>query len=354
MRELPPRTTEIVRVPVTQEQRSIHDTYLNVVAMITRKRYLTEMDLLRLRKALLMCRLAADSTYHVDRIEPLFSGKLERFREILAELAGEEDRKVLVFSEWTRSLDLMEPMLKRLGVDFVRLDGSVPQTQRPQLVARFQETPDCRVFLTTNAGATGLNLQAANTIINFDLPWNPAVLEQRIARAHRMGQTQPVQVFLLVSEDTLEEKLLDTLAAKQTLSMASLDQDADVTEVALQSGIEELKRRLEVLIGAAPEAEPDESQRREREREAEELSRRARAQEAGGRLVAAAFDLLGTVLPGTTAVDENALERVRESLQQCVAKDGDGRTVLTVTLDDGAALEGLCRAAAALMAVSRS
>jgi hypothetical protein len=136
--------------------------------------------------------------------------------------------------------------------------------------------------------------------------------------------------------------------------MASLDQDADVTEVALQSGIEELKRRLEVLIGAAPEAEPDESQRREREREAEELSRRARAQEAGGRLVAAAFDLLGTVLPGTTAVDENALERVRESLQQCVAKDGDGRTVLTVTLDDGAALEGLCRAAAALMAVSRS
>jgi len=65
-----------------------------------------------------------------------------------------------------------------------------------------QET---RVLLTTNAGSSGLNLQAANTVINVDLPWNPAVLEQRIARAHRMGQARPVCVFVLVTEQTLEE-----------------------------------------------------------------------------------------------------------------------------------------------------
>ena len=89
----------------------------------------------------------------------------------------------------------------------MRLDGSVPQKKRQELVNRFQTDPDCQLFVATNAGSTGLNLQAANTVINVDLPWNPAVLEQRIARAHRMGQTQPVQVYVLVTEETIEESL---------------------------------------------------------------------------------------------------------------------------------------------------
>ena len=110
----------------------------------------------------------------------------------------------------------------------MRLDGSVPQKQRQQLVSRFQTDAGCRVFLTTNAGATGLNLQAADTVINVDLPWNPALLEQRIARAHRMGQKRPVQVYLLVTEDTIEENLLATLSAKHELAAAVLDPDSDL------------------------------------------------------------------------------------------------------------------------------
>ena len=78
--------------------------------------------------------------------------------------------------------------------------------------------------------------------------WNPAVLEQRIARAHRMGQRRPVQVFVLVTEGTIEENLLATLSAKHDLAMAALDADSDVTQVDLVSGIEELRRRLEVLL----------------------------------------------------------------------------------------------------------
>src|SRR5207249_1672581 len=101
-----------------------------------------------------------------------------------------ESRKAVLFSEWTTMLDLIEPFLKDRGLEFARLDGSVPQKRRQELVDQFQNDPGCRLFLTTNAGSTGLNLQAANTVINVDLPWNPAVLEQRIGRAHRMGQTQ--------------------------------------------------------------------------------------------------------------------------------------------------------------------
>src|SRR5207244_3928502 len=122
---------------------------------------------------------------------------------------------------------------EKRGLPFVRLDGSVPQKLRQGLVHEFQSNPGCRLFLTTNAGSTGLNLQAANTVINVDLPWNPAVLEQRIARAYRMGQEQPVQVFVLVTEETIEEKLLSTLAAKHQLALAALDTDSDVDQVDL-------------------------------------------------------------------------------------------------------------------------
>ena len=110
----------------------------------------------------------------------------------------------------------------------------------------------------TNAGSTGLNLQAANTVINVDLPWNPAVLEQRIARAYRMGQENPVHIYKMVtSGDSIEEKLLNTLASKQELADASIDYRSHVTEVAMTSGMEDLKRRLEVILDPLPPAEVD-------------------------------------------------------------------------------------------------
>ena len=75
---------------------------------------------------------------------------------------------------------------------------------------RFQTDPACKVFLSTDAGGTGLNLQTADTVVNLELPWNPAVLEQRIARVHRMGQSRPVRVVNFVTRGTIEEKVLRT------------------------------------------------------------------------------------------------------------------------------------------------
>src|SRR5207244_3599429 len=190
---------------------------MRLVSRITRKKFLTEMDLLRLQKHLLMCRMSADSTFLVDKQAPGYSSKLDELDDLLDRLFSEEGRKVILFSEWTTMLDLIEPLLTKRKLRFVRLDGSVPQKKRQQIVADFQSDPRVRLFLTTNAGSTGLNLQAANTIINVDLPWNPAVLEQRIARAHRIGQTRPVSVFVLVTEQTIEESLLATLSSKRDL-----------------------------------------------------------------------------------------------------------------------------------------
>ena len=249
-------------------------------------------------------------------------------------------------------LDLVEPILDGHGLRYVRLDGSVPQKKRQGLVREFQEQPDCRLFITTNAGSTGLNLQAANTVINVDLPWNPAVLEQRIARAHRMGQKRPVQVYVLITEETIEENLLQTLSAKHNLALAALDVDSDVDEVDMQSGMEELKRRLEVLLGARPEAEVDQSVKAEREAEVARTAQRERIAAAGGQLVGAAFSFLGEMIPAQRETEESKqmADLLRARLAECLEKDADGRMKLTVTLPNEAVLDNLATALSGLLA----
>lgn len=296
--QLPGRTNEIIRVTPTEEQLGLHGSHMQVVIQITQKKFLTEMDLLRLQKHLLMCRMSADSTFLVDKQAPGYSSKLEELDRLFDRLFSEQGRKVLLFSEWTTMLDLIEPLLRKRRLAFVRLDGSVPQKLRQELVHEFQSNPRCRLFLTTNAGSTGLNLHAANTVINVDLPWNPAMLEQRVARAYRMGQKQPVQVFILITEGTIEERMLSTLSAKHDLALAALDVESDVDQVKLVGGMEELRRRLEVLLGAHPEAPRDESLRRDTEAD---TARRKRLALTGGQLLSAAFQFLGELFTGADA-----------------------------------------------------
>ncbi len=336
LQELPPRTTEVRRIPPTDEQLEVHNGHMITVQSIVNKTYLTEMDFLRLQKALLMCRMSANSTFLVDKKKPDYSSKLKELDVLLDELMGEENRKIILFSEWTTMLNLIEPLLKKRKWDFVRLDGSVPQKKRQMLVHRFQQEPDCKLFITTNAGSTGLNLQAANTVINVDLPWNPAVLEQRIARAHRMGQKRPVQIFLLVTENTLEENLLITLSAKHELALAALDPDSEVTEVSLESGMEEMKRRLEILLGAKPDAPLDESQQRDVAQQTVTLARKERIGRAGGQLMQAAFSFLGEMFPEPVE-SEHADQMTRlfkTQLSQCMEKNEDGSITMNITLPD--------------------
>jgi SNF2 family DNA or RNA helicase len=354
--QLPPRTTEIVRIPPTDEQLELHGAHMRVVSTIIRKKFLTEMDLLRLRKALLMCRMAANSTYLVDKQAPGHSTKLEQLDDLLGRLFEEADRKAVLFTEWTTMLDLIEPLIEARGLGYVRLDGSVPQTHRQRLVNAFHRDSDCRLFITTNAGSLGLNLQAANTVINVDLPWNPAVLEQRIGRAHRMGQGRPVQVYVLVTDDTIEDNLMATLAAKRDLALAVLDSDSHKDSVDLVSGIEELKQRLEILLGARPEAPVDETVRRQATEDMDRLAHRDRIALAGGELVGAAFRFLGQVVSGPLAKppDDGVVKSLRARLSECVDEDGSGKPRLTVTLPDRAALDHLAETLARLMAAGRA
>ena len=244
-------------------------------------------------------------------------------------------------------LDLIEPLLDKRKLAYVRLDGSVPQKKRQALVSQFQSDPNTRIFLTTNAGSSGLNLQAANTVINVDLPWNPAVLEQRIARAHRMGQTRPVCVFVLVTEQTLEENLLTTLSTKRDLAMAALDPDSQVADVDVRTQADDLKAKLEVLLGAKPEAPVDET--------VKEVARRAasedRLAQASSSFLGAALGLLQEIAGGGDAdKHDGVLEDLRATFDPKMVADEQGKRRLTFAVPSREALSRLVRGLAGLFA----
>lgn len=354
--QLPERTDEIVRIEATAEQMDIQDANVARAAQIASKKFMTEMDRLVLMSSLSNARMACDSTYLLDQDAREYSSKLDRLSELLDGLIEDPTRKIVIFSEWRRMLDRIETRLDDLGAEFVRLDGQVPQKKRSSLVSRFQNDPDCRVICMTNAGSTGLNLQAANTVINVDLPWNPAVLEQRIARAHRMGQKNPVHVYKLVTvgpgnRETIEERLLDTLASKQELADASLNIDSEIDEVAMVSGMEDLKRRLEVLL--APKAAAiDESQKRRVEEETMRLAqRKEKVSQASGTLISAALSLAGQLVGGGQASepDEAKVNQLQQRLSECIDRDEAGRPQLKITLADNNCLRDLAKTLATLL-----
>ncbi len=227
--QLPERSDQIFRVPMTPEQAAPYHEQADILARLMskwqRQGWLSEIDLRRITCCIQNMRMLCNSTYLFDQ-ETNFSPKLEEFREIIHELAIEEDRKVVVFSEYERMTRLTSGVLDELKIRWVSLHGGVPGRKRGDLMKHFREEADCKVFLSTDAGGVGLNLQAASAVINLEPPWNPARLEQRIGRVHRMGQTRPVQVIHLLTENSIEERVWETLRLKKALFAGLFDSAA--------------------------------------------------------------------------------------------------------------------------------
>ena len=227
--QLPARSDQIFRVRMTPQQaapyREQNDILARLMSKWTRQGWLSEIDLRRISCCIQNMRMLCNSTYLFDK-ETNFSPKLDEFREIIRELTIEENRKVVVFSEYERMTRLAGQLLDKLKIRWVSLHGSVPGPKRSDLIKRFREDSDCKVFLSTDAGGVGLNLQAASAVVNFEPPWNPARLEQRIGRVHRMGQSRPVQVIHLLTENSIEERVWETLRLKKALFAGLFDSAA--------------------------------------------------------------------------------------------------------------------------------
>jgi superfamily II DNA or RNA helicase len=214
--QLPARTDTTVYVEMADAQHAPYAEHGHTLARLLQKKYLTEVDRRRILACVTNLRMLCDSTFLLDH-QTKVSPKLDELEELLRELLASGPHKVVIFSQWEQMLQQAAEVLEKLGVGFAVLHGRVLSKERRGLLERFRDEPACRIFLSTDAGGTGLNLQAADTVINLEVPWNPAVLEQRIARVHRMGQHRPVQVFNLVMRDSIEERVLRTLAQKRSL-----------------------------------------------------------------------------------------------------------------------------------------
>jgi superfamily II DNA or RNA helicase len=226
LKQLPGRLDQNLLVPMTEMQMLYHQENADVVAKIVQRwrktRFLSDKDQRRLTCALQNMRMSCNSTYLLDQ-ETDHGVKADELAAVFDDLFADPKAKAVVFSQWTRTHDIVIRRLEVRGLGYVSFHGGVPSEKRPALVERFRDDPACRVFLSTDAGSTGLNLQHASTLVNMDLPWNPAVLEQRIARIHRIGQAQPVRVINFVAKGTIEEGMLSVLAFKRSLSAGILD-----------------------------------------------------------------------------------------------------------------------------------
>ena len=143
------------------------------------------------------------------------SAKLDHLMQIVPSLI-EEGRRILLFSQFTSMLDLIEPELERAGIDFVEIRGDTRDRAAP--VRRFQSGKVPLFLISLRAGGTGLNLTAADTVIHYDPWWNPAVEDQATDRAHRIGQDKAVFVYKLVARGTVEERMLELQERKRALA----------------------------------------------------------------------------------------------------------------------------------------
>jgi superfamily II DNA or RNA helicase len=249
--ELPERMDTAIAVELTPGQRAEHDA-LNqpIAALVTRARSrpLTQPEFLRLMSLLTTQRVTANGLAQLqfDSVWPalrrrrcdeatlasLATPKLGHLREIVESLVVEQDRKVVIFSQWRRMLALagwaIEDLLAAQGKRAAFFTGAESQRRRRQNVIEFHDDPSLAVLLSTDAGGVGLNLQrAASACVHLELPWNPAVFEQRVARVHRLGQPEPVNVYSLISEGSIEERIAGLLGSKQALFSGLFDGDSD-------------------------------------------------------------------------------------------------------------------------------
>ncbi|MGB2985416.1 MAG: DEAD/DEAH box helicase [Phycisphaerae bacterium] len=266
--QLPPRMDKNFFVPMTKQQWVPHEENREIVARIVAKwrryKFLSEADQLRLRIALQYMRMACDSTYLIDH-ETKHHTKVDELATLLGEIFEESGSKVVIFSQWLRMNELVADMLEIRRWGHVHLHGGVPSRERKHLTRALREDKDCRVFLSTDAGGVGLNLQTASTVINMDLPWNPAVLEQRIGRVHRLGQKRPVRVVNFVSEGTIEHGMLSLLKFKRSMFAGVLDGATDKVLMG-DSALNRFIKTVDKVATSIPHISPTPSEKEEADR----------------------------------------------------------------------------------------
>jgi superfamily II DNA or RNA helicase len=248
--QLPERTDNTFWIEMTPAQRKPYRKHAGTVAaLLSSGRALRAAEVRVLLQSLTHMRILCNAwaQYAWDAFVPrlgdvtpaapaeikvLGSPKLEEFARVLEDLLDESDEKIVVFSQWERMLRLahftVRELLEQRDLRAEVFHGGLNSRARGRLVEDFVVDPEFRVLFSTDAGGLGLNLQqAASIVVNLEVPWNPAVLEQRIGRVHRMGQRRSVQVLHFVTRGAVEERVRQVVESKKALFDGLLVDEVD-------------------------------------------------------------------------------------------------------------------------------
>jgi len=237
--QLPPRRAHTIRLRLSAEERDLYDD----VSAIVRRQMARENDgprlstahrftLRTLQREIGSSPAAAVPTLLALSRHDVLAGDRETLlalaeragqiaswakgaaleKLLMSQLAASSNEKLLVFTHFRVTLELLADLLRGMNVDFVLYHGGLSQAAKDQAIHRFET--EAQVLLSTEAAGEGRNLQFCHTMINFDLPWNPMRIEQRVGRIHRVGQTREVNIFNLAAEGTVEDYILDILDRK--------------------------------------------------------------------------------------------------------------------------------------------
>jgi SNF2 family DNA or RNA helicase len=229
--ELPPLTEMVRRVPLLGQQKQLYESVRvaadHMVRRILVRDGFTPTSLISVLDAMLKLRQVCCDPLLLKGVQTppgVERAKLEWLREHLPDFVA-QGRRLLVFSQFTEMLDLIAALLGELGLPHLRLTGQTAAAARGDVVRRFQAREQPILLASLKAGGVGLNLTAADTVIHIDPWWNPAVQAQASARAHRIGQDQPVFVYQLVADGSIEERMLELQARKRALADGLLGHD---------------------------------------------------------------------------------------------------------------------------------
>jgi len=249
MDQLPPRTDNTFWTAMTAIQRRPYRKHAaSAASLLSRREPLGPGEIRSLYRALTSMRILCNAlaqyeweayqpllaeTEAASRVDPriLHSPKLDEFARVFEDLLDESDEKIVVFSQWKRMLRLahfvVRDALERRDLRAEVFHGGLTSRARGEMLDAFRRDPEFRVMFSTDAGGQGLNLQHASIVVNLEVPWNPAVLEQRVGRVHRMGQRHSVQVLHFVTRGAIEERVRQVVEDKRALFEGLLVDDAD-------------------------------------------------------------------------------------------------------------------------------
>lgn len=275
--QLPERTDTRIPVELTEAQRAVHDAKRPAIAEIVaqaRRRPLAREQFMRLMQLLTQQRMICNGLGQLEfdtrfpalaghaptqtLLDELHAPKLAALRALLEQVLLVQGRKVVVFSQWRNALTLahwaISDLLESRAMRALFFTGAQRAEQREQALLEFHDDPAATIMFLTDVGGVGLNLQrAASVCVNLELPWNPAVLEQRIGRIYRLGQEQPVDIYNLVCEEGIEARIAQLVADKRALFTSLFEGESDEVVFERQGSFLDDVRKLLDLEGGGGE-----------------------------------------------------------------------------------------------------